>query len=670
MMAFTTVLAAAALAGVQADSTYVLVAKKVGIAPVIDGIVQPAEWPDTTSADGFLQYLPRRGEPASRPTEVLLAYDDEALYVAFRIFEDREPTAQLSRRDANLFDDDAVVLVLDTHGDRQSAYYFITNLLGTQADGRIADDGRTVDGSWDGRWLSASRRTEYGWSVEMVIPFSSISFRQGSSVTWGINFGRSRRASLEQSFWAGPLDQQYRISQAGRLRGLDIPAPARRHQLIAYGLSRMEEGATSSWDAGFDARFAPRPGVIAQGALNPDFATIEADREQINLTRFELSLPEKRPFFLEGSELFRQRIRTFYSRRIADIRGGAKLDARLGAWTTALIWANDHPAPGLDAAHFMVARLQRSLFGRSNGAVMIADRLRDGTHQGAASADATLFFSRTLGFTGQWVESYGPFDPGRRAFFLRPSYDSPTGHFHARYTHLGENVVENADAVGFIRDDDRRELDSALSKTLFFRTGVLERTAYNSNYNIFWSQANQLRSWEIVQRLSLELRNRISIEIGATHDMQRFEKEFRNRATALLIGYNTREYESVAAGYEFGRNFDSDFGLWSARAAYKPTAQLSLEYQVERLVLDPDPDAETTWIHVGRVNQFFTPDLFLRVFIQTNSALDREGVQAVLVWRYLPPFGTLQLAFQRGTAGFGGRVGEGSTLFLKGTAVF
>lgn len=233
MTAFSALHAASTLASLQADSGFVLTVSKIGTAPVIDGVIQPGEWPDTAAAHGFIQYLPHRGDAASQPTEVLLAYDAEAFYVAFRIYDDREPTAQLSGRDAHLFDDDAVVLVLDTFGDRQSAYYFITNALGTQADGRIADDGRTVDGSWDGRWRSASRLTEYGWSVEMAIPFASLSFRRGD---WGINFGRSRRASIEQSFWAGPLDRQYRVSQAGRLRALDVPAPARRHQLIAYGL--------------------------------------------------------------------------------------------------------------------------------------------------------------------------------------------------------------------------------------------------------------------------------------------------------------------------------------------------------------------------------------------------------------------------------------------------
>jgi len=662
-------LALAALIAVQQDSVFAIEAHKIASPPVTDGTVNDGEWRGASVATGFLQYLPQRGEPASQPTEVLLAYDDNTLYVAFRIFDDRDPTAQLTRRDADLLEDDAVVVVLDTHGDRQSAYYFVTNLLGTQADGRIADDGRTVDGSWDGAWHAAARRTEYGWSAELAIPFASLSFRRGAKVRWGINFGRSRRSALERSFWAGPLDHQYRVSQAGTLNGLVIPAPTRRHQVIAYGLSRLEEGAADTWDAGIDARYAVRPDVLLQGTVNPDFATIEADREQINLTRYELSLPEKRPFFLEGSELFRQRIRTFYSRRIADIRGGAKLNAKQGPWTAALIWANQNPPVGMPAANFAVARLQRSVSGRSNVALMVADRLRDRLHQGAASADATLFFTKTLGFTGQWVETFGPFDQGTRAFFLRPSYDAPTGHFHLRYSHLGENLADNGDAVGFIRDDDRREFDSAISKLLSIRAGILQQLDYSSNYNIFWSQAGLLRSWEIVQGLELELRNRFSLELGHVEDFQRFEQDFRNRATEVTVGYNTREYESVSFGYRFGRNFGSALRLWTAEAAYKPTPQLSVEYELERLTLDPDPDGESTWIHIVRANQFFTPDLFIRVFFQTNSVLDRESVQAVLVWRYLPPFGTLQLAFQKGTAGFGGRPAQGNTLFLKATAV-
>ena len=136
------------------------------------------------------------------------------------------------------------------------------------------------------------------------------------------------------------------------------------------------------------------------------------------------------------------------------------------------------------------------------------------------------------------------------------------------------------------------------------------------------------------------------------------------------VGYNTREYQSVTTGLEVGRNFDSDYLLWTGSARYKLTPELSAEYSLERLHLDPDPQSQSTWIHVIRANQAFTKDLFLRLFLQTNSAIERNNVQAVFVYRYLPPFGTLQVAYQRGTAAFGQRSTQGNTVFLKATTVF
>jgi hypothetical protein len=283
--------------------------------------------------------------------------------------------------------------------------------------------------------------------------------------------------------------------------------------------------------------------------------------------------------------------------------------------------------------------------------------------------DANLFFSKTLGMTAQAIQSYGPFSNGTWAYFLRPAYDSPTGHFHVRYTHFGDRFSDNANVVGLIRDDDRRELDSQLSKTLLSQSGRLQRLAYNSNYNVFWSQDGMPRSWEMRQELAADFRNRMSAGLNHIEDRQRFEADFRNRRTRLALGYNTRQYQSVEVAYQFGHNFGSDLGLWSALAARKVSDALSVEYELSRLSLDPDPDGESTWIHVARVNQFFTKDLYLRVFYQTNSVIDRRNIQAVFVWRYLPPFGTLQLAFQRGTAAFGARSDQGNTLFLKATTV-
>jgi hypothetical protein len=166
------------------------------------------------------------------------------------------------------------------------------------------------------------------------------------------------------------------------------------------------------------------------------------------------------------------------------------------------------------------------------------------------------------------------------------------------------------------------------------------------------------------------LRTRLAFEADYTEEFKRFEKDFRNRQAGAAIGYNTREFQSAQIGVEFGKNFDSDFRLWTAEAGYKMTAQLSLEYELQRLTLNPDPELESTWIHLMKANQFFTKDLYFRLFFQTNSAIDRKNLQAVFVYRYQPPFGAIQLAYQRGTAEFGRRSEQGNTFFLKATRVF
>jgi len=650
--------------------TFELKAVRAGEPPDIDGVVEDDEWAGAARATVFVQFEPRRGEPATKRTEAFVFYDAGHLYVAFRCWDDEPLTARRTQRDGSLFSDDSVAILIDTFHDRQTAYYFVTNPLGTQEDGRLADDGRQGDTTWDAAWRSAAGRNDDGWSAEFAIPFASIKYASGRNVTWGINLARTRRRTLEFDTWSFPLDDTGRVSQAGQLVGLDIDPPAKRFQVIPYALGRVQEVEGGDFQAGVDARYNVTTTTGIYGTFNPDFATIEADVEQVNLTRFEVSLPEKRQFFLEGSELYNQRIRTFYSRRIEDILVGGKALGKQGPWTTAFLTTQTDPIEDLGRANFAVGRLQRDVFGRSSVAVMFDNRNLDGQNNGSVSLDTNLFFTRTWGMTAQVVQSWGGYGKGAGAFFIRPSYDSPTGHFHVRYTHLGDRLRDNLDVIGRIPDDDRRELDSAITKTVWVRSGAFEQIEYDSNCNIYWGQTGTLRSWQVDQSVDIQFRNRLSTEVSYTEEFKRFEKDFRNRQIGLQLGYNTREYQSVSAGVEFGRNFDADFQLWDVSARYKLTDQLSAEYSLERLVLSPDPEGESTWIHVIRANQFFTKDLFLRVFFQTNTAIDRKNLQAVFVWRYRPPFGTLQVAYQRGTAAFGERSDQGNTLFVKATAVF
>jgi hypothetical protein len=418
------------------------------------------------------------------------------------------------------------------------------------------------------------------------------------------------------------------------------------------------------------------PENIISFTVNPDFATIEADQEVVNLTRFEVGLREKRQFFLEGSEQYRQRIQTFYSRRIADIRFGAKLLGRRGGWQYSALTAQSDPIPisrdseETASANYSVLRLQRNVLKSSTVAVMASNRSLAGTDRGAVGAEATMFFTKTFGLTAQVARSHGPEQGGRWAFFMRPSRDTATSHVHLRYQHLGDRFGDHVNAIGFIRDDDRRELDSAVTKQVWFRQGALERFEYDSNYNIYWSQKGALRSWQVDQEVSFDLRNRWSAGVAHSNEYKLFEKPFRNHRTEVALGYNTREWQSVEAQYEFGRNFDADFHLLGGVARRKLGQRLSVEYELSRLWLDPDPEREATTVHVIRAVHNFTKDLFVRCFYQTNSAIDRKNLQAVFVWRYKPPFGAVQFAYQRGTAALGQRSSQGNTVFVKFSYVF
>jgi hypothetical protein len=170
--------------------------------------------------------------------------------------------------------------------------------------------------------------------------------------------------------------------------------------------------------------------------------------------------------------------------------------------------------------------------------------------------------------------------------------------------------------------------------------------------------------------LKLDLKNKFSLGIDHTREYKLYEKDFRNNETEFSLSYNEREWQSAHIEYAFGRNFDRDFRLYETGLNYMLARNLSLEYSLERLVFEPDPERESTWIHVIRATNYFTKDLFLKIFYQTNSSIDKHNVQVLFVWRFQPPFGMVQLAFQKGTARFGVRGSQGNTLFLKFAYMF
>jgi hypothetical protein len=636
----------------------------------LDGKLTEPIWRKAQPAANFLQYEPEKGAPASFKTEVRVLYNSKYIYFGI-VCHDPIPqkiVSRVSKREGELTSDDSIAVALDTFNDNQTAYIFFTNLGGIQKDARLADNGRTFDDTWDGKWLSAGARTPQGWSAEIAVPFETLKYTPGKNKTWGLGIARFIPRNLETDTWSGPMESYLRVSQFGTLTGLDLKKTGKKRQIIPHLISRLEKDKDTKIEAGLDVRYAFSQSVSADLTVNPDFATVEADQEQINLTRFELSLKEKRNFFLEGAEIYSQRIKLFYTRRIADIYGGVKVYGKTKGYEFSVMstQAKKDIEFNEDSANFTVVRFRKSIFRSSNIGFLLANKLIDGRFHGDAGIDLVHFFSEKVNVTGQLAFSYGEHNNRNLAFFIRPSYDSSTFHIHLRYTHLGAHFADNANAVGFIRDDDRRELDSAVEKTWWIRKGWLERITYFSNYNIYWSTlSDTLRSWQIDQELEFDFSNKLALEIEATREFKRYEKEFHNHQICFELGYNTREWQSARARYEFGKNYDSGYVLFGGSINFKLGKNFSVEYELDRLSLDPDPEQESTWLHVLRLNHYFTKNLFIKVFFQGNSAITKENIQAILVYRFQPPFGTLQLAYQRGTGRFGEKGQQGDTLFIK-----
>ena len=308
-------------------------AQPVESAPLMDGDVlgDPA-WADVVSATGFRQTAPDEGQPASERTEVRVVFTADTIYFGIVCY-DRDPAAIIvtdSRRDSSLSNSDSVQLILDTFLDRQNGFVFGTSPSGQEYDGQLVNEGAGGSGvgrggtsrgagggfnlNWDGVWQVRTTISEIGWSAEFAIPFRTIRFPPGREQTWGVNVQRNIRRRNELAYWA-PLPRQFdlfRVSMAGQLTGVEAPEGLwRTLQLTPYVVGEalrradtFDPTVSAVGDVGGDLKYGVTSGVTLDLTYNTDFAQVEVDQQQINLDRFSLFFPEKRPFFLENAGAF------------------------------------------------------------------------------------------------------------------------------------------------------------------------------------------------------------------------------------------------------------------------------------------------------------------------------------------------------------------------------
>jgi len=639
----------------------------------IDGNLEEPGWRNAVDASELMQFKVEEGTQNPFNTVVKILFDNDSVYFGFQCY-DSEPDEIKSRvtgRDQDLRNDDSVYVLMDVISDKEHFYYFGTNLLGSQLDGRITLDGQRADVKWDGTWRAASQKTDFGWSVEIAVDLSSFNFDPKSNIAVGLSFSRIVARQPMSVFWEGPLDPAFKISLLGEMDRVNLIMDVKKVKISPHVISSAQAEEDSWVEWGLDLPYAFSQRVAARLTLNPDFYTVEPDQEQINLTRFEVCLPEKRDYFQEGSSLYEQSIRLYYSKRIPMIYGGLKLIGRTRGleFSGMHMYSKSDAYTGDDPAHFSLVRLRQNIGKESSIGILAANKLIDGTNIGTAGVDASFQLTRTLNIAGQFAGSYGDFNSGNLAYFLRPSYDSRNWHFHIGYFHLGENFGDNVNQVGYIPDDNRKELDSGLGITFLRNIGFLSQVRYNYNYNVYRGMDDTLRSWQVDQGFRFDLKSNFTLialhteEFKAQDDVL-FERDFRNKLTKLGAGFNMNEWDYFVVYVSFGENFGGRFQMLEVGKNLRFSKTVAIEIDLARIFFyGTSPRNQLVFWLNGLYN--FSENFNGKVLLQTNNLIDKLNLEFQLTYRFLPPYGFAQLAYQSGRGKFGEEVTIGNTLFLK-----
>ena len=459
----------------------------------LDGVLDEATWRDAPLAQGFVQNEPREGQPATFDTDVRVLYDDQALYIGV-FAHDSEPGALVVsdlKKDFNTAAGDAFLIVVDTFADKRNGFEFATNPAGAKWDAQMANEGRESNVNWDGIWDVRTRIVEDGWYAEIRIPFKTLKFTAQDPQSWGLNFQRRIRRKNEESYWS-PLPRIYnldRVSLAGSMDGLRHLKPGRNLRIKPFvSASASTVGITPSVrdaDAGLDLKYGLTTGLTLDATVNTDFSQVEADEQQVNLTRFSILFPEKREFFLENSGIFQFGLpstgtatlgggsasasgrqnsppdaKLFFSRTIGlsdsgasiPILAGGRVTGRAGPYSIGALNIQQREQGPVPSTNFTALRLDRAVLANSDIGVMLLNKDSEGAgFNRVAGVDANFRFGQ-LSMGGYAVTTAAPnaVVPGDgEAFSTRANFNYQSRKFLLRgaYEMIGNRF---RDEMGFV----------------------------------------------------------------------------------------------------------------------------------------------------------------------------------------------------------------------------
>ena len=656
--------------------------------PEIDGdVLGEAIWDDIVPATGFLQNTPDEGQPASERTEVRIIYTEDTVYFGIVCYVSDPSTIIVSdsRRDSSLNDTDSFQIIIDTYLDKQNGFLFGTNPAGLEYDGQVTNEGQGggrfgggvvrrsgsqqqrgsgggFNVNWDGVWQVSAEISELGWTAEIAIPFRTLRYPSGDVQTWGLNFQRNIRSRNEQSYWA-PLPRQFRLhrlSLAGELQGIEVP-PQRNLKLTPYvlgqALRRTDDTKTTALgDFGADLKYSVTPSMTLDLTYSTDFAQVEVDDQQVNLDRFNLFFPEKRPFFLENAGLFSVgqpgQLEVFFSRRVGigegggqiPIFGGGRLSGKVGSNTNVgflNIQTQSVNATGTPSNNFTVARVRQDFQNRSNIGAMFVNRGATGDLAGERD------YNRSYAVDGRWgIGQTGTVSgfaaqtdtPGLKgdthAFNMAANYDSERSQLRGGFTEVGPNFTPE---VGFYARRGYRRSDASVRTT--FRPqnplGILEWYPHASHYTIWNFMTGQQETQYTHLDNGIEWRNGYQVSTGVNLTKEGVLEPFEifpgvtvpvdtyDHAEAIMR-FNTNQgapisftFRATVGGFFGGERVQMGPEV-SMRTGQTFNAQLSWS----RNDIDLPGGAFVANLGTVRLNYSFTTRMFLQALVQYNDRAD------------------------------------------------
>ena len=657
------------------------------VSPKIDGVLDEAVWASANLVDQFVQQEPREGQPGTDRTEVRVLYDKGRLFIGVRAFASLPVTATEMRRDADrLFDEDNFQVIVDTFHDSRNAYMFLTTPLGAKLEQQVFDEGEgggrgttaNINRNWDGVWDVAATILPDGWTAEIAIPFSTVRFVPKDPQVWGVNFQRHVRRKNETVMWA-PIPKAYtltKVSLAGELQGLSGISRGLDLRLKPFFVGGARDvqlspvsGATDAiHDVGLDARYGVTAGLNLDLTLNTDFAQVEVDEQQVNLTRFGLFYPEKRDFFLENSNFFTMgtgsaftsapvQTDLFFSRRIGlsaagtplPILGGVRLAGKSGKNNIGVLDIQTDAAFGKPADNFLVGRYSRDVFKRSRvGAIFInKDTLGGSTHfNRTMGVDAVLAPSANLQINSYLAKTETPGQDGQdMAFYGRIAYRDPKWNVWLNYLDVQKNF--NAEA-GFVQRTGIRTTKAYFGPTPRPKTGNVK--LFEPMYVLTYTtdQTNRMIGRQHHYMLGTTLRDDSFINVIVQQTLDVLDQPFRIRPTVvipagsyqmneLMLTYNTSPGRRLYQRLTVSPNqfYDGTRLTVTAAAGIRASSRFATEIQYNR------NDVKMPWgnflvnLSTLRVDYTFSPRMTIRSLTQYNTSTHEisNNVRFNLIYR-------------------------------------